>query len=142
MERQPDRQDGLTVSPLRKYFIVFFILLLAAAVTVNFISNRHKNNEIVLSQSANSSSGVYWEYKLSTDGIIEEKQYYESRFPLNFGPGYEQNWIFEVIGEGEVTIHWTAYHGSSIDYKKSYDITYYFKDSGSYTVTSSQSEKR
>lgn len=29
-----------------------------------------------------------------------EKQYYESKFPLNFGSGYKQNWIFEITGEG------------------------------------------
>lgn len=115
------------------------IILFVIIVVYKYANRICKDDEVLLSQSANSSNGSYWTYELSTEDIIREKQYYESRFPLNFGPGYQQNWIFEIIDEGEVTIHWIAYSGDSINLKKSYNITYYFKNDGSYQIMTPES---
>lgn len=122
---------------MKKIYLIIFLFLIASVYTCS--NSTCKNKEVLLSQSANSSSGLYWTYELSTEGIISEKQYYESKFPLNFGPGYKQNWIFEVIGEGEVTVNWIAYSGSSINLKRSYNVTYYFESDGSYQIMSSDS---
>ncbi len=122
---------------MKKIYLIIFLFLIASVYTCS--NSTCKNKEVLLSQSANSSSGLYWTYELSTEGIISEKQYYESKFPLNFGPGYKQNWIFEVIGEGEVTVNWIAYSGSSINLKSSYNVTYYFESDGSYQIMSSDS---
>lgn len=76
-----------------------------------------------ITQNANSSSGTHWAYELSDQSIIREKEYFESRHLFNFGPGYTQHWIFEVIGAGEVTIHWLKYTGGNdLDRNESYDI--------------------
>ena len=73
-------------------------------------------------QTANSSSGSYWEYELSTEGVLAESEYYETRF---LGPGYTQHWEFEVVGEGNVTIFWKQYNsGRDFDSKHSYYVTY------------------
>ncbi len=121
---------------MKKIYITLIIMLLLITAVYTCSNSVCENNEVLLSQSANSSSGLYWTYELSTEGIISEKQYYESKFPLNFGPGYKQNWIFEIIDEGEVTINWIAYSGSSINLKKSYKITYFFRNDGSYQIIS------
>ena len=73
-------------------------------------------------QSANHSSGSYWECELSDDSVLVQKDYYETSF---LGPGYRQHWEFEVIGEGTVTIFWKAYNsGTDFDAKHSYYAVY------------------
>lgn len=121
---------------MKKIYLILIIFLFLIAPVYICSNNTCKSKEVLLSQSANSSSGSYWTYELSTEDIIREKQYYESKFPLNFGSGYKQNWIFEITGEGEVTVNWIAYSGDSIDIKKSYNITYYFENDGSYQIMS------
>lgn len=123
---------------MKKHFIAIVVILFFFTIIYANKNHSHKKNELLLTQSANSSSGLYWEYSLSTEKVIKEKQYYESRNPLNFGSGYKQNWLFEVIGEGEVTIYWIAYSGSSIDKSKSYTLTYDFDENGKYSIVSSQ----
>lgn len=118
---------------------LLIIILLIACVAVLIFTQKQdeeKATEVILSQKANSSSGSYWEYELSTDTVINEIEYYESKFPLNVGPGYAQNWRFEVIGEGEITIKWLAYEGDSYKESDSYSITYLFDDEGKYTIVS------
>lgn len=79
-----------------------------------------------LTQKASHSAGSYWEYSLSNNDVISETDYFETSF---FGPGFTQHWQFEIINDGEVTIHWTAYHsGNEIDKKNSYDVTYSVQD--------------
>jgi len=115
------------------------IILLIACVAITALTQnqeQEKTPEVIFSQKANSSSGSYWEYELSTDTIINEIEYYESKFPLNFGSGYTQSWRFEVIGEGEIIIKWLAYEGDSYKESDSYSITYLFDDEGRYTVVS------
>lgn len=119
---------------MKKVSIIVIIILCLITTVYTRSNNKCENKDVLVSQSANSSSGLYWTYELNTEDIISEKKYYESKFPLNFGPGYKQNWIFEVVSEGEVTINWIAYSGSSIDLKKSYSETYYFESNGSYQI--------
>lgn len=122
--------------------LLIIILLIACAVVVIFTRNQdeEKAPEVILSQKANSSSGSYWEYELSTDTIINEIEYYESKFSLNVGPGYTQNWRFEVIGEGKITVKWLAYEGDSYKESASYSVTYLFDDEGKYTIVSEPKE--
>lgn len=83
------------------------------------------NHIIELTQKGNSSAGNYWEYSLSNNDVIKETDYYETSF---LGPGYTQHWKFEILNDGNVTIHWTAYNGSSVSEKDSYYATYYVSD--------------
>lgn len=84
------------------------------------------NDKIIeFTQNANGSAGNYWEYSLSNNDVIKETDYYETSF---LGPGYTQHWKFKILNDGNVTIHWTAYEGSSVSEKDSYDMTYYMSD--------------
>ncbi len=47
---------------------------------------------------------------------------YTSKFPVNFGAGYKQHWIFEMIGAGEVTIDWLAYEGDAYIKKATHTV--------------------
>lgn len=112
----------------RKIFVIALIAVYIAAFIMH-ITEEPSAPEVILSQKANSSSGSYWEYELSNTSVIEEIDYYTSRFPFNFA-GYEQHWKFRVIGEGEVTIHWLAYDGGDYSADKSYSETYIFDSRG------------
>ena len=94
------------------------------------------NNIIELTQKGNHSAGNYWEYSLSNDDVIKEADYYETSF---FGPGYTQHWKFEILNDGNVTIHWTAYHGDGWSEKDSYYATYCVSD-GNLSLVSVLSE--
>lgn len=106
-------------------YIFLTILVIISTLILIFQKDNKSEADFCLKQSANSSSGTYWEYELSTDKIIKETNYYETRFPLNF-TGYKQNWEFDIIGRGDVTVYWKAYDGGSYDEKNCYSVTYSF----------------
>ena len=111
-----------------KRLLVLIIVLAgftAAAVILFIINNGQKydKHHIKISQKANSSSGQYWEYKMSNETVLKEIDRYDwSLFPLS--SHYDQVWVFEPIGQGEVTINWLVYQGSWLNEKKSYSVTY------------------
>ena len=127
------------------------VLLLVILVAVAFVITRFGDNEnpvtkedkyeegIRFTQTAHDRGGNYWEYKLSNDTVIKEIERYHSRFFLNFGPAVTQNWIFELVNAGEVTITWMECEGGKT-VGDSYEITYYFDDAGKYTVISDSRE--
>lgn len=92
----------------------------------------HKDG-IRFTQNANGSSGNSWEYQLDNENVMKEIEYYTSRFFLNFGPGYQQNWIFEVVNPGEVTVTWFEYESGN-DLQGSYSIRYYVDTNGELTI--------
>lgn len=120
----------------RIFYTALIILFIMASIFIYTKKVRNGNKEIRFSQQANSSSGTYWHYSLSTNTVISEKEYYATRFPLNFGSGYTENWIFDIIGDGDVTIQWFAYKGDALSEKDSYSITYHFEENGEYHITS------
>lgn len=104
--------------------IIFAVTML---VLSSCSTSKNGSETFTLSQTANGSSGSYWEYTLSTDNVIKEIDYYETSI---IGPGYRQYWTFEITGKGEVTINWLAYEGDTYTDKYSYSVTYYFDENG------------
>lgn len=121
-----------------KKILLAFVLFVLAVIVVKVNKKeeetvlKHKEG-IRFSQNANGSSGEFWKYQLDAEDVIKEIEYYESRHFLNFGPGYEQNWIFEVVNPGEVTITWLKYE-SGRDFEGSYSIRYHVDINGELTV--------
>lgn len=116
---------------MKKYrMLVIGLVLLCLVLFVLYVieTQNNSNDQIHFVQKANGSNGEFWKYELSTDAILTEKEYYKSKV------GRRQNWIFEQIGVGEVTITWKAHEGGMYDEKNSYCITYYFYSDGTYTV--------
>jgi len=124
-----DRYKALLVMVL---VVVTFVLIHFCGDEVSVTSKEHKEG-IRFTQTANNRGGNYWEYRLSSDKVIREIEYYHSRSFLNFGPAETQNWIFEPVNAGEVTITWQEYEGGGF-VGDSYDVTYYFDEDGNYTV--------
>lgn len=123
-----------------RYKLLLLVILMAVVfVVTRFFDNENptakeeKNRGIRFTQTANDRGGNYWEYKLSNDKVITEIDYYHSRSFLNFGPAETQNWIFEPVNTGEVTITWQEYEGGGF-VGSSYEVTYYFDKDGNYTV--------
>lgn len=118
----------------KKLLFTTVLMLQISAIFSACVDSASDRSEIEFTQNANSSSGSYWEYQLSTDSILAETDYHTSKFPINFGPGYKQHWTFEIINPGEVTIEWLAYEGDSYKESNSYSITYIFDDNGNYHI--------
>ncbi len=89
---------------------------------------RSDGNKIIFKQTANHSAGDCWKYKLSTDYVIKEREYFETGFPLSVG--YTQNWEFDFLNEGEITINWICYKGGTLNKDNSYSETYLFDENG------------
>ncbi len=122
---------------MKKYRTIplLLCLLLSGCTALTACGGTSSEQQMMtFTQSANSSSGSYWEYELSTDTILVETDYHESKSPLNFGPGYTQHWTFEIMNAGEVTIHWLAYEGDSYKESDSYSTTYVFDADGNYDI--------
>lgn len=101
------------------------ILYIALGTLLLTACDSSPNDTLVISQNANGSSGEYWEYECSCEGVLTEISYEETRNPLNLGPGYSQQWTFAAEAAGEVTIYWTAYEsGTDISEDKCYSVTY------------------
>lgn len=112
--------------------IKFCYLQLLLLLTV-ILSSCSSSDTIAFTQKANGSAGHYWEYELSNNDILQEISYTQTQI---FPPGYTQHWTFQVLGEGDVTIHWIAYKGGDISEKDSYSITYHFDENAKYSVIS------
>ena len=110
------------------YVLIPVILLLIAVAVIFGVWQMSRPTTLHVAQFASGSSGEYWTCELSTDKVIKEIAYEENIF------GSEQEWTFEQIGVGEVTIRWNAHEGLRYNENSSYSITYYFDEDGNYTV--------
>lgn len=111
------------------YYIVLPIALLLVLVVVLGVWQMSRPTRLFITQFANGSSGEFWTYELSTDTVIKEIEYAGNIF------GSGQEWTFEQIGVGEVTIRWIAHEGLRYNERQSYSITYYFDEDGNYKIT-------
>lgn len=113
-------------------FIMIVIIAAFIAVTVILIVRRvqaeRSRPDVAFRMPANGSAGEHFEYAFDRDNILREKGSYTKRFFLNFGPGYDDVWEFDIIGEGELTVSWTKYRGGSVDRDGCFDETYLVKD--------------
>ena len=110
------------------YVVLPIVLLLVLAVVIFGVWQMSRPTTLHVAQFASGSSGKFWTYELSTDKVIKEIVYEENIF------GSEQEWTFEQIGVGEVTIRWNKHEGLRYNETGSYSITYYFDEDGNYTV--------
>ena len=110
------------------YYVMIPIVLLLILVVILGVWKMSRPTTLHVAQFASGSSGEFWTYELSTDKVIKEIAYEENIF------GSEQEWSFEQIGVGEVTIRWNAHEGLRYNEIGSYSITYYFDEDGNYTV--------
>lgn len=110
------------------YVMIPIVLLLILVVVILGVWKMSRPTTLHIAQFASGSSGEFWTYELSTDKVIKEIEYEENIL------GSEQEWSFEQIGVGEVTIRWNAHEGLRYNESGSYSITYYFDEDGNYTV--------
>ena len=83
---------------------------------------------ITFSKIAYESNGESWSYEMSNSDVLKEIKYRRGIL------GSADEWTFEQIGEGEVTIKWIAWRAGIYNERDSYSITYYFDEDGTYTI--------
>ncbi len=110
------------------YAVLPIALLVVLVVVILGVWQMSRPTTLHIAQFASGSSGEFWTCELSTDTVLKEIEYEENIF------GSEQEWTFEQIGVGEVTIRWNAHEGGEYIESGSYSITYYFDEEGNYTV--------
>lgn len=117
---------------VRRIIIIVIIAAFFAATAILIVQRvqlRRMRADVTFTMPANGSSGEHYEYAFDRDDILREKDSYTKRFFLNFGPGYDDVWEFDIIGEGELTVSWTKYHGGgSVDKDECFTETYLIKD--------------
>ena len=118
------------------YAVIPIALLLVLAVVILGVWQMSKPTTLHVAQFASGSSGKFWTYELSTDTVIKEIAYEKNIF------GFEQEWTFEQIGVGEVTIRWNKHERGEYSERGSYSITYYFDGDGNYTITKDTRESQ
>lgn len=124
------------MSDIREADMKIFPIIAAFSAAIILTSCGKDDKRLYCSQNANGSAGDHWGCELVPDGILNEVDYYTTRSPFNFGPGYKENWVFEPMGQGEVTINWTAYTGGNhIDENASFYVVYTVDDDKSITKT-------
>ena len=99
------------------------LLCILLGVSLLAACNGSSDNTIIVSHTVNGSMGENWEYEMSNDNVLREADYKsDSLFPLF---GTKHTWTFEAIGEGEVTIYWTAFEcGNEVIEDECYSVTY------------------
>lgn len=124
----------IKISGKKLLFAIIFTFLIFNIIACN-TTNSFKSKTMKISQYSNGSSGECWSYEFSKEGVLEEEEYYTSRFFLNFGPGYRENWIFKSVGEGEVTVYWIKYSGGcDIVESECYEVIYTVDSAGNISV--------
>lgn len=121
----------------RRVLLIVVVLAAVAATVILFAENYdfwfNKDNRIKITKPANGSAGIHWEYTINNDNVLREAEYYTKRFFLNFGPGYDEVWVFDQIGEGEVTFNWTEYTAGT-DKVSSHTETYRVGSDGEFEL--------
>lgn len=93
--------------------IILFLLLTGCGET---------NNKLHFSQPANGSRGQTWRYEINPEGVLKEVDFYDSYI---LPTAHYENWVFEPINQGEVTINWICFvSGTSVDEDECYSVTY------------------
>ena len=92
------------------------------------VQTKRERADVTFTMPANGSSGEYYEYSFDRDDILRETDRYTKRFFLNFGPGYNDVWEFDIIGEGELNVNWTATQGGSVVKAGCFSETYRVED--------------
>ena len=64
------KKDSMALAALA--IVVTTTIILFVIVVYKYANRICKDDEVLLSQSANSSNGSYWTYELSTEDIIRE----------------------------------------------------------------------
>lgn len=104
--------------------IILFFLLTGCGET---------NNKLHFSQPANGSRGQTWRYEINPEGVLKEIDFYDSYI---FPTAHYENWVFEPIGKGEVTVNWISYKaGTSVVADECYYVIYDVDDDMNITKT-------
>lgn len=89
-----------------------FIASTAILIIQRVQSKRPRTGDVMFKMPANGSSGEHYEYAFDRDDILREVDRYSKSVPIVFQASVDV-WEFDIIGEGELTVSWTAYQGGS-----------------------------
>lgn len=93
--------------------IVIAAAFVAATAILIVQSKRPRTGDVMFKMPANSSSGEYYEYTFDRDDILREVDRYSKSDLIVFQASVDV-WEFDIIGEGELTVNWTATQGGSV----------------------------
>ena len=75
-----------------------------------------------------------WVYEMSEQDILKER---EHQYLYALVGGDYQYWEFEAVGEGEVTIEYTAQYQLEVVEEKCFSVTYYVDEDGTIVIDNS-----
>lgn len=113
-------------------FVVVFIFVCFAACTIKYGS---KKKTVYLKDGSSFASN--WVYEMSEQDILKER---EHQYLYALVGGDYQYWEFEAVGEGEVTIEYTAQYQLEVVEEKCFSVTYYVDEDGTITEISSHNK--
>lgn len=97
------------------------IVIISIILFFSITGCEKKDNKVYFSQPANGSRGQTWKYEINPEGVLKEVDFYDSYILL----AHYENWVFEPISQGEVTINWICFvSGTSVDEDECYSVTY------------------
>ena len=115
--------------------MMIMISLIICGIIVLYCSNMPKENTLTYClQRIDGNSN--WQYELSNNSLLEEK---DCKTYDYLGHSYNY-WVFEPIGNGEVTIYFNDKECGTIIEEFSFSITYYIDESGTITELSSDNK--
>ncbi len=139
----------MRIKSKRKKFIllIFLAIFCILGLSVFFINIQLQNkldslrvetdeNTLIFYLAKSNSYGSDWSYEMSSDNVLKEK---ESDI-LNYVYGEFNYWKFEPIGEGEVTICFTAYYELEVLQESCFTVTYYVDENLNITEISNENK--
>ncbi len=120
-----------------KILIVCTILIIVCFV-ISFVicTLRYSSREITVYLNEAQLSGSNWVYEMNEQGILQECD----EQVLHLLGGNYRYWEFEAVGEGEVTIEYTAQYQLEVVEEKCFSVTYYVDENGTITEISSHNK--
>ncbi len=98
------------------------IVIISIILFFSITGCEKKDNKVYFSQPANGSRGQTWKYEINPEGVLKEVDFYDSYI---LPTAHYENWVFEPINQGEVTINWICFvSGTSVDEDECYSVTY------------------
>ena len=117
-----------------KILIVCTILIIVCFV-ISFVicTLRYSSREMTVYLNEAQLFGSNWVYEMNEQGILQECD----EQVLDLLGGSYHYWEFEAVGEGEVTIEYTAQYQLEVVEEKCFSVTYYVDEDGTITELSS-----
>ena len=119
---------------LLEIIILTLVIVGTCLIIFQIVKNEEESKGLTFYLPRSNSFASNWVYEMSEQDILKER---EHQYLYALVGGDYQYWEFEAVGEGEVTIEYTAQYQLEVVEEKCFSVTYYVDEDGTIVIDNS-----